>query len=198
MKRSLTFLLLFSFLQTVIAQDNSALTHDSGAVVQYNSCQKWRSWPKHVCQRLHQIWYQGNTELYMTGYAWHNRYTYEASKLSRYNELAWGGGFGKGFYDEDGDWQGFSAFAFLDSHKNVEPVVGYAFIKILHLNENTRLGAGYSILVTSRVDIWHSIPFPGVLPWVTVNYRKATLAATYIPGAAGAGNVLFILAKWTF
>ena len=172
-------------LHPVAAQDNG-------------DCPRLHSWAKHMCHRLHQIWNQGDTELYMTGYAWHNRFTYDPAKLHRYNELAWGGGLGKGFYDEDGDWQGLSAFAFLDSHKNIEPVVGYGFIKILHLNENTRLGAGYSILITSRRDYFNSFPFPGALPWLTANYRRATLAATYIPGGGGAGNVLFILARWTF
>ena len=183
--RYFVFLLLFFSLHSAVAQNNE-------------ECKKWAPWVKHACHRLHQIWNQGDTELYLTGYAWHNRYTYPAYKISRYNELAWGGGFGKGFYDEDGDWHGLSAFAFLDSHKKVEPVAGYAFIKIARLNEQTRLGAGYSILVTSRQDIFHGIPFPGVLPWLTLTYRKATLAATYIPGASGAGNVVFILAKWTF
>ncbi len=153
---------------------------------------------RHFCHRLHQIWYDGNTELYLTGYAWHNRYTYSAERIDTYNELAWGGGFGKGFYDEDGDWHGLSAFAFLDSHSKLEPAVGYGFIKTAHLNENTRVGIGYSILVTARSDILHGIPFPGALPWITLNYRRATLAATYIPGGAGAGNVLFIIGKWTF
>ena len=185
MKRVLIFLLLFTSQQLAAAQDNT-------------DCQKGPSFIKHFCHRLHQIWYQGDTELYVTGYAWHNRYTYDPAKIDRYNELAWGGGLGKGFYDEDGDWHGLSAFAFLDSHKKIEPAAGYGFIKIYHVNENTRLGAGYSILVTSRADIFHGIPFPGALPWLTFNYRRATLAATYIPGAAGEGNVLFILGKWTF
>lgn len=185
MKRSLFLLLLFVSLSSIAATEKT-------------NCQSGPSWANHICHRLHEIWYEGNTELYLTGYAWHNRYTYPEYKIKRYNELAWGGGLGKGFYDEDGDWHGLAAFAFLDSHKNVEPVAGYAFIKMLHLNENTRLGAGYSVLVTSRADINHSIPFPGLLPWIAASYRKATLAATYIPGAKGAGNVLFILAKWTF
>ena len=103
---------------------------------------------------------------------------------------------GKSFYDEDGDWHGLYAFAFLDSHKNVEPVVGYAFLKVLHMNENTRAGAGVGLLVTARPDIFHNIPFPGALPWVSFNYRKASLAATYVPGSLGAGNVLFLILKY--
>ena len=186
-KRPFTFFILFLCFQSVFAEQDS------------RGCQKGPSWVKRACHRMHQIWYDGKTELYLTGYAWHNRYVYDPSKISRYNELAWGGGFGKGFYDEDGDWHGITAFAFLDSHKNIEPVAGYAFIKMLHFNENTRLGAGYSLLVTQRVDINHGIPFPGALPWVMFSHRQATLAATYIPGfSRGVGNVLFIMGKWTF
>ena len=163
-----------------------------------SECQRWPAWSKHACHRLHQIMNEGDTELYVTGYAWHNRYTYTPERISLYNELAWGGGFGKGFYDEDGDWQGLAAFAFLDSHSHVEPAAGYGFVKMLHLNDNTRIGIGYSLLATMRSDILHGVPFVGALPWFTFNYRKASFCATYIPGAVGAGNVLFILAKWTF
>jgi palmitoyl transferase len=161
-------------------------------------CSSWPSWLKPVCQRLHQVWTEGDNELYLSGYAWHNRYTYSREKIKTYNELAWGGGLGKGLYDEDGDWHGLYAFAFLDSHKNVEPVVGYAFLKVVHLRSNLRLGAGYAALITARPDIFHNIPFPGVLPWVSLNYCHATLSTTYIPGSRGAGNVLFIIGKWTF
>jgi len=161
-------------------------------------CANWAAWPKAVCQRFHQIWNEGNNELYLSGYAWHNRYTYRPEKIKSYNENAWGGGLGKGLYDEKGDWHGLYAFAFSDSHKNIEPVVGYSFLKVAHLGENWKLGAGYTVLVTARPDILHGIPFPGALPWASLTYRRATLSATYIPGAQGAGNVLYILGKWTF
>ncbi len=185
MKRALIFIFLLISLQPVVADGDRTCTH-------------WPAWSAHACHRLHQIWKEGDTELYVTGYSWHNRYSYPKEKLSRYNELAWGGGLGKGFYDEDGDWHGISAFAFLDSHKNLEPVVGYAFLKIAHLNENTRVGAGYSVLITQRRDILHGIPFPGALPWLSFNYRKVALFATYIPGSRGEiGNVVFLFAKWT-
>lgn len=160
------------------------------------TCRHSAKWFKPACQRLHQIWTEGKNELYIPSYAWHNRYTYSPNKINTYNENPWGGGLGKSFYDEDGDWHGLYAFAFLDSHKNVEPIVGYAFLKVLNLNENTRIGAGYGLLMTARPDIFHNIPFPGILPWVSFNYRKASLAATYIPGAKGAGNVLFLILKY--
>lgn len=161
-------------------------------------CSRFPSWAKRACIRLNQVWTEGNTELYLSGYAWHNRQFYSREKINGYNEMALGGGLGKGFYDEKGNWHALSAIAFLDSHKNIEPAVGYAYMKIGRLGNNTRIGAGYSILVTARSDIFNNIPFPGVLPWVSLGYGRATLMATYIPGARGAGNVLFFLGKWTF
>ena len=177
------FFLLFNCAHLAAAENNDTCRHSA-------------TWFKPACQRLHQIWAEGKNELYIPSYAWHNRYTYSINKINTYNENPWGGGLGKSFYDEDGDWQGLYAFAFLDSHKNVEPIVGYAFLKVLHLNENTRVGAGYGLLMTARPDIFHNIPFPGILPWVSFNYRKASVAATYIPGAKGAGNVLFLILKY--
>lgn len=162
------------------------------------STPKKPSWFKRAGHRLTQIWTEGTTELYLSGYAWHNRYTYSAAKIKKYNELAWGGGLGKGFYDEDGDWHALSAIAFLDSHKNLEPAAGYTFLKIARIGENIRLGGGYSILITARPDLYHNRPFPGILPWASITYKQATLSTTYIPGSKGAGNVLYILGKWTF
>jgi len=171
-----------------LGQSAGATTNDT--------CTNWPSWSKPACQRLHQIWTEGDNELYLSGYAWHNRYTYSREKIKKYNELAWGGGMGKGFYDEDGDWHGLYAFAFLDSHKNVEPIAGYAFLKIANLSEHIKVGGGASVFVTARPDIFHNIPFPGILPWFSLTYRRATLSATYVPGSQGAGNVLFLVARW--
>ncbi|WP_419421123.1 lipid IV(A) palmitoyltransferase PagP [Legionella sp. D16C41] len=160
-------------------------------------CMKQPYWLKSTCQRLYQIWEEGNNELYFSGYAWHNRYTYSPKRIKTYNEQAWGGGLGKGLYDEKGNWHGLSIIAFLDSHKNIEPALGYAYLKLIPVNNETQFGLGYSILITARPDIFHNIPFPGILPWASVSYRRLTLLATYIPGAQGAGNVLYIIGKWT-
>lgn len=184
MMRTLFFLLmLMTCLHNAQAQDHT-------------QCASSPAWFKPACQRLYQTWAEGKNELYIPAYAWHNRYTYSQEKIDSYNENPWGGGLGKSFYDEDGDLHALYAFAFLDSHKNVEPVVGYAFSKTHHFNENARIGAGYALLVTARPDIFHNIPFPGALPWLSVSYRKTSLIATYIPGAQGAGNVLFLILKY--
>ncbi|KTC64866.1 Rcp protein, confers resistance to cationic antimicrobial peptides and promotes intracellular infection (plasmid) [Legionella adelaidensis] len=160
-------------------------------------CQGWASWFKPACERIHQIFTEGDGEIYLSGYAWHNRFTYSEEKLKTYNEAAWGGGLGKGLYDEKGNWHGVYSFAFLDSHKNVEPIAGYAYLKMFDVTENSKIGAGVSAFVTARPDIFQGIPFPGALPWLSLNYRKTALGITYIPGAQGAGNVLFLILKIT-
>lgn len=156
------------------------------------------SLPKHIIHRLYQVWTQGNDELYFTGYAWHNRYTYKINIQHRFNELAWGGGFGKGFFDEDGDWHGLYAMAFLDSHKNLQPTAGYGFLKVIHLTKQAFFGGGFTLLATSRQDINHSIPIPGILPLISLRYGHASIYASYVPGTYHTGNVLFVFGKWTF
>lgn len=160
------------------------------------TCRFWPGWFKPACQQLYRTWTDGDNELYVPAYAWHNRYTYTEAKVKTYNEFPLGAGLGKSFYDEDGDWNGLYAMAFLDSHSNVEPVIGYAFLKTKHFANVSHIGLGYTILVTSRRDIFNSIPFPGILPWASIGYRRISLAGTYIPGSRGAGNVLFLVARW--
>ncbi|MDF1677767.1 MAG: lipid IV(A) palmitoyltransferase PagP [Legionellaceae bacterium] len=161
-------------------------------------CKSWPAWLKPVCVRPYQTWTEGDNELYLTGYAWHNRFRYPEHKLGTYNENAWGGGLGKGFFDENGDWHGLYAFAFLESHSKVQPIAGYAFLKTLHINETSSAGIGFTVFITARPDILNNAPFPGALPWAGINFHRLSLLASYVPGARGVGNVLFVLGKYTF
>lgn len=160
------------------------------------SCEKWPGLLQRSCKRWHQIWSEGNTDLIVTGYAWHNRYTYTPEKIKSYNEKAYGGGLGRSFIDEDGDFHGLFAFGFPDSHKNFEPVVGYGFLKNWSIAGALSMGLGFTGLITARPEINNGIPFPGVLPLAGALYKRLTLFATYIPGLKGTGNVLFVFAKW--
>ena len=163
-----------------------------------SNCTSGPNWFQSGCDRLHQIWNEGHNEMYISGYAWHNRWTYTREKVDTFREIAWGGGLGKGLYDEDGDWHGLYAMAFLDSHSDWQPIAGYAFQKIGRIGQHGRVGAGYTAFLTSRSDMFGRVPFPGALPLVSVGYRQADLYGTYIPGARGAGNVLFMFGKVAF
>ena len=161
---------------------------------------KKNPWPQRAKNRLKQIWHEGNNDLYVTGYAWHNRYLYSKERLAlgNYNEHAWGGGFGKGLYDEDGDWQSLYAIVFLDSHTNIEPWAGYAFLKNRQLSKNVRVGGGFTLALTMRPDIFNGYPFPAATPLVSVSYKRLALFAAYVPGHQDIGNILFMFARWSF
>jgi palmitoyl transferase len=178
----------------------AALTLMAGAALPLTAqaCGDVPAWAQSACNRLDQVWNQGSDELYLSGYAWHNRAAYSADKIKSFRQESWGGGWGKGLYDQDGDWHGLYAMAFLDSHGHVEPIAGYGYQSIAHVGQNLRFGIGYTAFLTARQDILHYIPFPAALPLASVGYRKATFYATYIPGGKGNGNVLFMFGKWSF
>lgn len=160
-------------------------------------CTYWLPLFRPLCYHLQTIWQQGDNEIYGSGYAWHNRFTYSREKIEAYNEAAWGGGIGKGLFERN-NWYGLYAIAFLDSHKKVEPVIGYSYLKIASIDHALKAGIGYTVLITSRADINHNLPFPGALPWASIIFNKLTLAATYIPGFNHNGNVLYLIGKYTF
>ncbi len=64
-----------------------------------HACDNLPSWAQSACQRLDQIWSEGGNDLYFSGYAWHNRAMYSREKINSFNELAWGGGYGRSIYD---------------------------------------------------------------------------------------------------
>ncbi|WP_246210705.1 lipid IV(A) palmitoyltransferase PagP [Vogesella oryzae] len=146
-------------------------------------------------ENMAETWGSSDYELYIPLHTWHNRAMYSAEKIRSYNENPWGLGVGKYRYDADGNWQAWYAMAFLDSHHDVEPIVGYGYQKIWRPGGDWRLGAGVTAGLTMRSD-YNYVPLPVVLPTVSVEYGRFSLQSTYIPGAAGAGNVLFTWARW--
>lgn len=141
----------------------------------------------------------GKSELYIPLRTWHNRATYDHNKLKEFNESPWGLGYGKGYIDEKGDWAGFYAMAFKDSHNKWQPIAGYGYTKRFYNDSgNWHAGIGYTLFMTAREDIFHYIPFPAALPLVSAGYKDFSLQGTYIPGGKGNGNVAFFWAKYSF
>jgi palmitoyl transferase len=150
--------------------------------------------------RLYQIWTKGQGDLYLPFYAWHNRLTYDDEHLPLYNEFPWGAGFGKGIWDENGNWQGLYFMVFLDSHKNIEPMGGYGYLFTYHPTEDAGLGLGFTLMMTARAEYSHYAPFPGILPLASINYKNLMLLGAYVPfvpGQRNVGNIMFLMAKLT-
>jgi palmitoyl transferase len=87
---------------------------------------------------------------------------------------------------------------FQDSHFKPQWMTGYVWRAVWRPAEDMRLGLGWTAFVMARADIGHYTPFPGILPTASIGYKKLSLETTYVPGARGAGNVLFFWGKWHF
>jgi palmitoyl transferase len=90
--------------------------------------------------------------------------------------------------------------SFKDSHGVYQYMAGYGWVPTWNLsaNRNWKAGAGATVFMMSRQDIFNYIPFPGLLPVGSLSYKNASLQTSFIPGGDGFGNVLFTWAKWTF
>ena len=148
-----------------------------------------------VKTELSQTWQSPDVELYVPINTWHNRNYYESEDIDDFNERPWGLGAGKYRYDEDGDWHGIYAMAFLDSNSEIEPIVGFGFQKVWRASEHVRLGLGYTLGVTMRQDFDY-VPMPLLLPLLSVKYKQVALQSTYVPGGQGHGNILFSWLRW--
>lgn len=157
-----------------------------------------QSWFARIWQPVETAYTQGTPELFLPLYTYHLRFAYSREKIDTYQEHPYGIGFGRGRYDEKGNLNEVYVMGFQDSHFKPQWMVGYAWRTFWSLTDTAKLGLGYTAFVTTRSDINHYVPFPGVLPVASLHYRKASLETAYVPGGNGDGNIFFVWGKWRF
>ena len=89
---------------------------------------------------------------------------------------------------------------FRDSHYKPQTVFGYGYQRYLS-NDALHFGVGYTIFLTTRGDIAKGFPIPAILPLASINYKDASLMATYVPrlsGDKGNGDLLFLFGRISF
>ena len=159
-------------------------------------------WISQKCEYAEKAFRSGTYDVFLTGYADHRRATYSAQRRSELNDHAWGGGLGRTLGDELGNSHDVYFLVFKDSHFKTEYLAGYGWQARWSVSENLRLGAGFTAFVTLRSDFSHYLlPVPAVLPLGSLQYRKASLQAAWVPklpGAQGNGDVLFVFGKYSF
>jgi len=148
--------------------------------------------------KLGKIWNEGGNEFYLPVSTYHLRSAYDADKIRSFNESPRGLGYGRGIYDPDGDYHGLYAMAFSDSHYKPEYMLGYAYKTFWPAKGDLKVGLGYTVFLTARTDYAHYAPIPGILPMVSLEYKKFSLDSTYVPGGHGYGNVFFTSLKIPF
>lgn len=185
MKRLVVFMLFFLLVPLLATADD----HDAA--------RSEATWWQRFRTRTVETWNSPTWDVYLPFLTWHNRLTYDRSKIDNYNETPWGAGIGKSMYDEDGDWHALYAIGFQDSHNMFQPMAGYAFQKNWRLDKDGdwRLGVGLVSGITARQQ-YNYIPLPLILPMAGVEYKRLALQGVYIPGTRNNGNVLFCWLRW--
>jgi palmitoyl transferase len=135
-----------------------------------------------VFDHLGRVLRDGDTSLYLSGYAYHMRNNYSPRVLRILNEDAWGGGIGRTLKLKDGGVEALAVTAFKDSVDDWEFTLGYMREwRWTPFDGPVKLGAGVSAFLTSRPDFFDGIPFPAVLPMATITVGPVALITTYIP-----------------
>src|SRR3954468_17557510 len=99
-----------------------------GAAQAFECTDLWWGWVQYQCRGLADAYDHGGADLYLTGYAYHDRNTYTPEKIASFNEEAWGGGLGTGLRNERGDYFGWYVMAFRDSHNDWTKALGWSWI----------------------------------------------------------------------
>ena len=153
-----------------------------------------------ACSRIVDTWNRGKHEIVLSGFAWHLPFTWTAERRAELNQNAWGIGYGRTVEEVNGNTHTVFGFGFLDSHKNAELQVGYAWSTYWGPRDGLQPGLGWTAMIVQRPDIVNGIPFPAVLPLFSLRYGQATLVTTYIPtigGGVNHGSILYIFGRVT-
>jgi palmitoyl transferase len=161
-------------------------------------CSDLWEWLNTGCRRLVDTYKNGKNEVLVSGYAWHTPWTWTSERRSEENELAWGGGWARSADRENGDTDTVYFLVFSDSHYEAEYNLGYAWTTWWRPRDSLQPGLGYTLMLISRQDIWGGVPFPAILPLVSLRYDRFTVFSTYIPtlnGGINHGSILYVFGR---
>lgn len=143
----------------------------------------------------------GDTIVYIPFSTYHFRFAYTKEQIDKYTEWPLGFGLGRAMPDERGNLRDVYAMVFQDSHSKPTYMTGYRYMwqwRPMKSATDFRVGAGYTVFLMSRDDVWNRIPFPGIVPVGTIAYKRLALESVYVPGGHGYGNVLFTYVRLQF
>ncbi|HTJ97213.1 MAG TPA: lipid IV(A) palmitoyltransferase PagP, partial [Rhodocyclaceae bacterium] len=128
------------------------------------------SWFERSWNSVAETYTKGSSELYVPARTYHLRSAYSREKIDSYQENPHGLGYGRGHYDDKGNWSGVYAMGFQDSHFKPEWMVGYSWKAMWGDPSSWHTGLGYTAFLTTRADIGRYTPVPGLLPVASVGY----------------------------
>lgn len=119
-------------------------------------------------------------DLYIPGYAFHNRYHYDDWKIDECYELAIGAGLGKAFIDEKKNWHGLYFILSPDCVRRLQTFFGYSYL--MNWGTNLKVGIGFTLSFMQRSEFdYIPLPLPP-LPLIEFAIKRVSLHITYVPG----------------
>lgn len=195
MKLRVLFLSAFFISTSLCSEDQIKV---SSPEEKQNLAQRWWRAAKN---KVLYIYNEGDNDAYLTGYAYHDRYTYTKEKLRDLNEGAYGLGIGRSIVNKKGNTEMLYLMGHLDSHRDLQINAGYAWVKKFSIAGVLKAGLGLTVFLVSRSDFAGRIPLPFALPMGTLDIGNTSLNAILIPklnDGINNGNVLFLFAKITW
>jgi hypothetical protein len=146
---------------------------------------------------------QGRWDLYLSGYAYHLRRSYNGDSLRKLNEKAWGGGFGKTLRNAHGNDESLYFIGLRDSRRHAQWMAGYAYqwVHGFGSRQGLEAGVGVTAVLVRRQGMFGGAPFPSLLPVASIGTKNVKLMATFIPHVAirnNKGNVVLLFARFEF
>ena len=136
--------------------------------------------------------------IYLSGYAWHDRDTYTAKQLNKMNENTWGGGIGRSMRNERGNDESIYIAGIRDSNERPQWMAGYTYQWVFPVVNKYEASAGLTALLIRRHDWFDGRPFPALLPVASFGTRNAQLTATYVPHLSmrkAKGNIVLLMLR---
>jgi palmitoyl transferase len=138
-------------------------------------------------------------DVYMSGYAYHDRNTYTRKQLNKMNENTWGGGLGRTLRNSRGNDESLYGVVIRDSNNRPQWMAGYAYQWMFPVvSKKFEVGAGLTGLLIRRHDWYEGRPFPAILPVASIGTPNSQLVATYVPHLSmrkAKGNIVLLMLR---
>jgi outer membrane protein W len=150
----------------------------------------WSGWFGDLWQGSQRNFKAGDAGLLLPLFTFHPAYKYPNRDDN--NNFPYGVGYVRNFVDAKDNERLVYALAFSDSHYDVQPVVGWAWLARWPLFGTVKGGLGYTAFVTARADA-NYVPFPAILPLASIGTDRVSFYGMWIPTT----EVLFFFARVT-
>jgi outer membrane protein W len=150
----------------------------------------WKGWFGDFWEGSQRNFKNGDAGLLLPFFTFHPAYKYPNRNDN--NNYPYGVGYVRNFVDEKDNERLVYALAFSDSHYDIQPVLGWAWLARWPLFGSVKGGLGYTAFLTARADA-NYFPFPAILPLASIGTDRVTFYGAWIPTT----EVLFFFARIT-